>query len=65
MLRDRLHAWWLIQSRLTTLQTSLIARRWVGPPTYGFKLEPNSKREYESSMAVVYCYSFVVGLKSE
>ena len=23
------------------------------------------KTEYESSMAVVYCYSFVVGLKSE
>ena len=29
MLCDRLHAWWLTQSRLTTLQTSLIARRWV------------------------------------
>ena len=24
-----------------------------------------SKTEYQSSMAVVYCYSFVVGLKSE
>ena len=33
MLCDRLHAWWLTQLRLTTLQTSLIARRWVGPQT--------------------------------
>ena len=30
MLCDRLHAWWLTQSRLTTLQPSFIARRWVG-----------------------------------
>ena len=27
------YAWWLTHSRLTTLQTSLIARRWVGPQT--------------------------------
>ena len=32
MLCDRLHAWWLAQSRLTTL----IARRWVWPQTVGF-----------------------------
>ena len=31
MLCDRLHAWWLTQSRLTTLLPFLIARRWVGP----------------------------------
>ena len=30
---DRLHTWLLIQSRLTTLLTSLIARRQVGPQT--------------------------------
>ena len=29
MLCDRLHAWWLTQSLLTTLQTPLIARQWV------------------------------------
>ena len=33
MLCDRLQVWWLIQPRLTTLQTSLIARRCVGPQT--------------------------------
>ena len=33
MLCDSLHAWWLTQSRLTALQTSLIARRWVVPQT--------------------------------
>ena len=27
---NRLHAWWLTQSRLATLLSSLIARRWVG-----------------------------------
>ena len=30
MLCDRRHAWWVTKSRLTTLQTSLIARQWVG-----------------------------------
>ena len=34
MLCDRVHAWWLIQSRLTTLLPSLIARRRVVPQTY-------------------------------
>ena len=33
MFCDRLYAWLLIQSRLTTLLTSLIARRQVGPQT--------------------------------
>ena len=27
---SRLHAWWSTQSRLATLLSSLIARRWVG-----------------------------------
>ena len=39
MLYERLHDWWLTQSRLTTLQTSLIARRLVGPQTYGSVIE--------------------------
>ena len=30
---NRLHAWWSIQSRLATLLSSLIARRWVGLQT--------------------------------
>ena len=29
----RLHAWWSTQSRLATLLSSLIARRWVGLQT--------------------------------
>ena len=29
----RLHAWWSTQSRLATLFSSLIARRWVGLQT--------------------------------
>ena len=28
---NRLHAWWSTKSRLATLLSSLIARRWVGP----------------------------------
>ena len=35
---QRLHAWWSTQSQLTTLLSSLIARRWVGlprSPSYG------------------------------
>ena len=30
---NRLHAWWSTQSRLATLLSSLIARRWVGLET--------------------------------
>ena len=30
---NRLHAWWSTQSRLATLLSSLIARRWVGLQT--------------------------------
>ena len=29
MLYDKLHAWWLTESRLTTMQTYVIARRWA------------------------------------
>ena len=31
---SKLHAWWLTQSRLATLISSLIARWWVGPHIY-------------------------------
>ena len=31
MLCDTLYVWWLTQSRITTLQISLIARQCVGP----------------------------------
>ena len=31
---NRLHAWWSTQSRLATLLSSLIARRWVGLKLY-------------------------------
>ena len=40
MLCDSQHAWWLTQSRLTTLQPSLIARWWV-PPQTQWRLQPN------------------------
>ena len=37
---SRLHAWWSIQSRLATLLSSLIARRWVGLQTlWRFRLK--------------------------
>ena len=31
--KNQMHAWWLTQTRLTTFQTSLIARHWVGSHT--------------------------------
>ena len=40
MFCDRLHGWLLIQSRLTTLLTSLIARRKVGPQTERYHPKP-------------------------
>ena len=37
---NRLHAWWLTQSRLATLLSSLIARQWIGLHTiWRFRLE--------------------------
>ena len=37
---NRLHAWWSTQSRLATLLSSLIARRWVGLQTlWRFRLK--------------------------
>ena len=37
---NRLHAWWSTQSRLATLLSSLIARRWVGLQTlWWFRLK--------------------------
>ena len=35
---NRLHAWWSTKSRLATLLSSLIARRWVGLQTLGWFL---------------------------
>ena len=41
ILCDRLHAWWLTQSQFTTLQPSLIVRRWVGHQTL-WRLRPQT-----------------------
>ena len=44
---NRLHAWWSTQSRMATLFSSLIARRWVGLQTlWGFRLKDLLMRWY-------------------
>ena len=48
MYYNRLHAWWSTQSRLATLLSSFIARRWVGLKTlWQFRLKELSIDEME------------------
>ena len=50
---SRLHAWWSTQSRLATLLSSLIARKWVGFQTqWRFRLKDLSIDE----MVVAWCF---------
>ena len=55
---NRLHAWWSTQSRLATLLSSLIARRWVGLQTlWWFRLKHLSIDE----MVVAWCFGCLSG----
>ena len=55
---NRLHAWWSTQSRLATLLSSLIARRWVGLQTlWWFRLKDLSFDE----MVGAWCFGCLSG----
>ena len=55
---NRLHAWWSTQSRLATLLSSLIARRWVRLQTlWWFRLKDLSIGE----MVGAWCFGFLSG----
>ena len=55
---SRLHAWWSTQSRLATLLSSLIARRWVGLQTlWWFRLKDLSIDE----MVGAWCFGCLSG----
>ena len=61
---NRLHAWWSTQSRLATLLSSLIARRWVGLQTlWRFRhetgLSPPVKYFTDRSKAVLHLWIFL------
>ena len=53
---NRLHAWWSTQSRLATLLSSLIARRWVGLQTlWWFRLKNLSIDEMVGAWSLALC----------
>ena len=53
---SRLHAWWSTQSRLATLLSSLIARRWVGLQTlWRFRLKDVSIDEMVGALCFCCC----------
>ena len=57
---NRLHAWWSPQSRLATLLSSLIARRWVGLQTlWWFQLRDLSIEE----MVGAWCFGCLSALR--
>ena len=56
MYRNRLHAWWSTQSRLATLLSFLIARRWVGLQTlWWFRLKDLSIDEMVGAWYMAVC----------